>query len=55
VLDFSFLRPKILIRMELAQPRNQILGGNQIFGGNHQLYNMLITTHAFLLPYPKCP
>ncbi|KAI4991723.1 hypothetical protein ZWY2020_040109 [Hordeum vulgare] len=33
----------ILIRMELARP------GNQILGGNHQLYNVLITTHAFLM------
>jgi hypothetical protein len=32
-----------LIRMELAQPSNQILGGN------HQLYNVLITAHAFLM------
>nr|AHG59070.1 cytochrome oxidase subunit I [Bazzania trilobata] len=31
----------VLIRMELAQP------GNQILGGNHQLYNALITAHAF--------
>nr|QIA60668.1 cytochrome c oxidase subunit 1 [Lepidozia trichodes] len=30
----------VLIRMELAQP------GNQILGGNHQLYNALITAHA---------
>nr|QIQ23018.1 cytochrome c oxidase subunit 1 [Coleochaete scutata] len=29
--------------MELAQP------GNQILGGNHQLYNLLITAHAFLM------
>ncbi len=33
----------VLIRIELAQP------GNQILGGNHQLYNMLITAHAFLM------
>nr|AOH05942.1 cytochrome c oxidase subunit 1 [Psilotum nudum] len=31
----------VLIRMELAQP------GPQIPGGNHQLYNVLITAHAF--------
>nr|QIA59922.1 cytochrome c oxidase subunit 1 [Fossombronia cristula] len=33
----------VLIRMELAQP------GNQILGGNHQLHNVLITAHAFLM------
>ena len=33
----------VLIRMELAHP------GNQILGGNHQLYNVLITAHAFLM------
>ncbi|KAL4181121.1 hypothetical protein AMTRI_Chr12g269660 [Amborella trichopoda] len=33
----------VLIRMELARP------GNQILGGNHQLYNVLITVHALLM------
>jgi cytochrome c oxidase subunit 1 len=33
----------VLIRLELAQP------GNTIFAGNHQLYNVMITGHAFLM------
>jgi len=33
----------VIIRLELAQP------GNQVLYGNHQLYNVLITGHAFLM------
>ena len=33
----------ILMRMELSAP------GNQILEGNYQLYNVLITGHAFLM------
>nr|YP_010394459.1 cytochrome c oxidase subunit 1 [Phytophthora pinifolia]DAZ88506.1 TPA_asm: cytochrome c oxidase subunit 1 [Phytophthora pinifolia] len=35
----------LLIRMELAQP------GNQIFMGNHQLYNVIVTAHAFIMVF----
>jgi len=33
----------VLIRMELAGP------GAQVLGGNHQLYNVIITGHAFIM------
>lgn len=33
----------VLIRLELAQP------GNQILMGNHQLYNVIVTAHAFIM------
>ena len=33
----------VLIRLELAAP------GNQIFMGNHQLYNVVVTAHAFIM------
>lgn len=33
----------ILIRMELAQP------GNQILAGNYHLYNVIVTAHAFVM------
>jgi len=33
----------IVMRMELAMP------GNQILGGNHQLYNVLITAHGLIM------
>ena len=33
----------VLIRMELSQP------GSEILNGNYQLYNVLITGHAFLM------
>ena len=33
----------MLIRIELAQP------GNQILLGNHQLYNVIVTAHALVM------
>ena len=33
----------VLIRSKLAAP------GVQVLGGNHQLYNVIITAHAFLM------
>jgi heme/copper-type cytochrome/quinol oxidase subunit 1 len=33
----------LLIRLELAEP------GNQIFAGNHQMYNAVVTMHAFIM------
>jgi cytochrome c oxidase subunit 1 len=33
----------VIIRLELSQP------GSQILNGNFQLYNVLITGHAFLM------
>jgi len=33
----------VLIRLQLASP------GNQFLGGNHQLYNVIVTAHAFLM------
>jgi len=33
----------VLIRLELAYP------GNQVFLGNHQLYNTIVTAHAFIM------
>lgn len=36
----------VLIRMELASP------GVQVLNGNHQLFNVIITAHAFLMSTP---
>ena len=33
----------VMIRMELALP------GSQLLGGNYQLYNVLVTAHAFIM------
>jgi cytochrome c oxidase subunit 1 len=33
----------VLIRMQLSQP------GNAFFGGDYQLYNVVITAHAFIM------
>jgi len=33
----------VIMRSELANP------GNQILGGNHQVYNVLVTAHAFVM------
>ena len=33
----------IMLRLELANP------GNQVLSGNHQLYNVIVTAHAFIM------
>ena len=33
----------IMLRLELANP------GNQVLAGNHQLYNVIVTAHAFIM------
>jgi heme/copper-type cytochrome/quinol oxidase subunit 1 len=38
----------VFIRMELASP------GVQVLSGNNQLYNVLITGHAFIMSTPLC-
>ena len=37
----------IIIRMELSTP------GDGVLLGNYQLYNVLITAHAFIIEFPK--
>jgi cytochrome c oxidase subunit 1 len=32
-----------MLRLELANP------GNQVLSGNHQLYNVIVTAHAFIM------
>ena len=33
----------VMLRLELANP------GNQVLAGNHQLYNVIVTAHAFIM------
>jgi cytochrome c oxidase subunit 1 len=35
----------VILRMELAEP------GSQILGGDHQLYNVILTAHAFIMVF----
>lgn len=35
----------VMLRMELAEP------GNQIFGGDHHFYNVILTAHAFVMVF----
>ena len=35
----------VVMRMELQAP------GDQIFGGNYQMYNVFLTAHAFLMVF----
>jgi len=36
----------VIIRLELSAP------GNGLLGGNHQLYNSIVTSHALLMSTP---